>query len=217
LEKRRFDETLDILLVVNPTEDLDGAEREGEIVRKLVQEVSSVKVSEVRGRAATHERLLREFRSGNYDVIHYAGHASFDPASPGRSGILCADRKVLSGEDLTTVADLPVLVFFNACESGRVRKAPKPIDRLQESVSFAEAFLRGGIANFIGTYWPVGDESAEAFAKTFYGQIVAGHPVGDALIAGRRVVKDIGSYDWADYIHYGDPDFCIKETGSRGF
>jgi hypothetical protein len=216
LEKRRFDETLDILLVVNPTEDLDGAEREGEIVRQLVQDVPSVKVTEVRGKAATHDRLLREFRSGSYDVIHYAGHASFDPTSPGKSGILCADRKVLSGEDLTTVADLPVLVFFNACESARVRKAPKPIDRLQESVSFAEAFLRGGIANFIGTYWPVGDESAEAFAKTFYGQIVSGHPVGDALIAGRRVVKEIGSYDWADYIHYGDPDFCIKETGSRG-
>jgi CHAT domain-containing protein len=157
---------------------------------------------------------LREFQSGAYDVIHYAGHAGFNPSDPGKSGILCAGEDVLSGEDLATIGDLPALVFFNACESGRVRKAPrKPMDRLQQSVSFAEAFLRGGIANFIGTYWPVGDDSAEAFARTFYGKIVKGEAVGDALIAGRQVVNDIESYDWADYIHYGDPDFRIKETG----
>ena len=102
-------------------------------------------------------------------------------------------------------------MFFNACESGRVRAAAKPFKRLHESISFAEAFLRGGIANFIGTYWPVGDDSAEAFAKTFYRDIVGGQAVGDALIAGRDAVRKIGSFDWADYIHYGDPDFRIKE------
>ncbi|MCH5375980.1 MAG: CHAT domain-containing protein, partial [Planctomycetes bacterium] len=213
LEKRRFDKTLDILLVIDPTEDLKGAEREGEIIRRLIQDLPTVRLTEIRGAAASRGRLLHEFQSGAYDVIHYAGHAGFNEADPGKSGILCAGSEVLSGEDLATVADLPALVFFNACESGRVRKASKPIERLRESVSFAEAFLRGGIANFIGTYWPVGDESAEAFAKTFYGDIVRGRAVGDALIAGRRVVNKLGSFDWADYIHYGDPDFCIKEAG----
>jgi CHAT domain-containing protein len=87
---------------------------------------------------------------------------------------------------------------------------------LQESVSFAEAFLRGGIANFIGTYWPVRDDSAEAFAKTFYGNIVDGHAVADALIEGRKAVHELGRPDWADYIHYGDPDFRIKETINWG-
>ncbi len=211
LEKRRFDKTLDILLVVNPTEDLNGAEREGEIIRRLIKDIPSVNITEIGGKAATRERLLREFQSGAYDVIHYAGHAGFDKNDVGKSGILCSDRKVLSGVDLATIGDLPALVFFNACESGRIRKAAKPIKRLQESVSFAEAFLRGGIANFIGTYWPVGDESAEAFAKTFYGGIVSGQAIGDALIAGRRVVQKLRSVDWADYIHYGDPDFRIKE------
>ena len=212
LEKRRFDETLDILLVVNPTEDLDGAEREGEIIRQLVRDLSNVVVTPIWGKDATRKRLLGEFKSGAYDVIHYAGHAWFDETAPENSGILCHDHDTLSGSDLATISDLPALVFFNACESGRVRKTFKPIKRLQESVSFAEAFLRGGIANFIGTYWPVGDASAEAFAKTFYGGIVKGEPIGDALLAGRRVVEELGSYDWADYIHYGDPDFRIKEV-----
>jgi hypothetical protein len=215
LEKRRFDKKLDILLIVNPTEDLDGAEREGEIIRRLIKDVPAVEIKEVHGKAATKDRLLGEFQSGAYDVIHYAGHAEFNRDAPGHSGILCSDHHVLSGADLAMIGDLPALVFFNACESGRVRKAARPIKRLQESVSFAEAFLRGGIANFIGTYWPVGDESAEAFAKTFYRDIVNGQAVGDALLAGRRAVRHIESYDWADYIHYGDPDFRIKEgTGS---
>jgi len=213
-EKRMFDKTLDILLVINPTGDLEGAEREGMIVRQLIKDVPQVKVTEVAGKAATRDRLLREFPSGAYDVIHYAGHAMFDASDPGRSGILCSD-KVLTGEDLAVVGNLPALVFFNACESGRVRKGPKSgppeMGGLQKSVSFAEAFLRGGIANFIGTYWPVGDDSAEAFAKTFYGGIVQGQAIGDALIAGRRAVQQLGSFDWADYIHYGDPDFQIKQ------
>jgi hypothetical protein len=218
LEKRRFGKTLDILLIVNPTEDLDGAEREGEIIRRLIKDIPAVNVSEIGGKAATKKRLLREFQSGRYDVIHYAGHAEFNSESPELSGILCSDEQVLSGADLTTIGDLPALVFFNACESGRLRKPPKPIKRLAESVSFAEAFLRGGIANFIGTYWPVCDESAEAFAKTFYGGLVSGQPIGDALIDGRRVVKHLAkrcSYDWADYIHYGDPDFQVKAVGER--
>jgi hypothetical protein len=211
LERRRFDEKLDILLVIDPTLDLDGAKREGEIIHELTQNVPSANVTAISGKAATKDRLLKEFQSGAYDIIHYAGHAGFDEDAPEKSGIRCSEGEVLTGGDLTAIGDLPALVFFNACQSARVRKAPKPINELEKSVSFAEAFLRGGIANFICTYWPVGDESAEEFAKTFYQSIVDGQAVGDALLAGRQVVHDLGNYDWADYIHYGDPDFRIKE------
>ena len=192
-----------------------GAEREGDIIRQLIKDVPQVKVTEVAGKAATRDRLLQEFQSGDYDVMHYAGHAMFDANDPGRSGILCSGRIVLTGQDLAVIGNLPALVFFNACESARVRKAPsdgpQALEGLEKSVSFAEAFLRGGIANFVGTYWPVGDASAEAFAKTFYGGIVQGQAIGDALIAGRSEVQKLGSFDWADYIHYGDPDFRIKQ------
>lgn len=75
----------------------------------------------------------------------------------------------LTGTDIGTIGNLPKLVFFNACESGRVRRpVPKPatspppkakkhgvvvgIDPSRGRVAPAEAFLRGGIANFIGTY-----------------------------------------------------------------
>ena len=34
-------------------------------------------------------------------------------------------------------------------------------DGLSNTIGFAESFLSGGVANYLGTYWPVGDEAGE--------------------------------------------------------
>ena len=169
------------------------------------------------GRDATRTNLLADFRSGQYDIIHYAGHAFFDAVSPERSGILCHNRQVLSGADLVGLGNLPSLVFFNACEAGRIRRGtekkktslaiPKRVER---TVSLAEAFLRGGVANYLGTFWPVGDEAAEKFALSFYTELLQGQSIGQALQKGRGAVQELQSVDWADYIHYGNPYFSVK-------
>ncbi|HEY7760642.1 MAG TPA: CHAT domain-containing protein [Burkholderiales bacterium] len=217
LEERRQDLELNLLLVVNPTLDLDGAEEEGRRVRELLAGEPAVRIDELRGRDASRPALERAFRSGKYDVIHYAGHAFFDEADPAASGILCAGKAVLSGRDLAGLGNLPALVFFNACEAGRVRRAgragqaaPSMRERIDRNVGLAEAFLRGGVANYVGTYWPVGDEPAKLFAEQFYRSLMQGQSIGDALLAGRRTVWDRKSVDWADYIHYGSHDFVLK-------
>ncbi len=216
LEERRQDLELNLLLVVNPTLDLDGAEEEGRRIRELLAGEPAVRIDELRGRDASRPALERAFRSGKYDVIHYAGHAFFDEADPAASGILCAGKAVLSGRDLAGLGNLPALVFFNACEAGRVRRAragqaaPSMRARIDRNVGLAEAFLRGGVANYVGTYWPVGDEPAKLFAEQFYRSLMQGQSIGDALLAGRRVVWDRKSVDWADYIHYGSHDFVLK-------
>ena len=71
--------------------------------------------------------------------------------------------------------------------------------------------MRGGVANFMGTYWPVGDEAADAFADAFYSNVLTGKSIGEALQAGRGAVREIPSKDWANYIFYGNPDFVLKE------
>jgi CHAT domain-containing protein len=110
-------------------------------------------------------------------------------------------------------------MFFNACESARIRArrgARKPNarrrlkQRIEENVGLAESFLRGGAANYVGTYWPVGDDAAEAFSTTLYDALVEGQTVGESLNRGRKAVEKLGSVDWADYIHYGSYDFTIK-------
>jgi pimeloyl-ACP methyl ester carboxylesterase len=229
LEQRRLGPTLDVLLVVNPTGDLDGAEEEGTRLLQILEHMRpAVRVRELRGAAARRQELMNCFASGEYDVVHYAGHAFFDEASPARSGLVCAYDEVLSGADIATLGSLPSLVFFNACEAARVRKSRtrSPLtrspglsvrDRVQRAVGFAEAFLRGGIANFIGTYWPVGDAAAKAFAEAFYEQVVAGRSLHHAMLSGRGAAHEAGSVDWADYVLYGDPGFVLKaETAETG-
>jgi CHAT domain-containing protein len=204
---------------VNPTGDLEGAEQEGVRLRKLFGAQSRLRIQTVEGAQATRKRLLDAFCSGAWDVIHYAGHAYFDALHPARSGILCHRGEVLAGSDLASLSNLPSLVFFNACESSRIRSArtkakgkePRDIGRrIERNVSFAEAFLRGGIANYVGSYWPVGDASAELFSLAFYGGLLAGRTVGEALGEAREKLRGERFVDWTDYVHFGSYDFVVK-------
>ena len=109
---------------------------------------------------------------------------------------------MLGGRDLAGLGDLPTLVFFNACEAGRVRgqgrnRGPTIAVRVARNVGLAESFLQGGVANYLGTYWPVGDEAAEVFADVFYKGVVRGTALGEAVQNGRRAVRETGSKDWA--------------------
>jgi hypothetical protein len=208
-EERRLSPRLELLLVVNPTEDLPGAEEEGDRLARLLG-ATDAGVTTLHGTTATRARLLEEFRSGRYDVIHYAGHAYFDPYSPASSGILCAGGRVLSGADLASLDSLPALVCFNACESGRVRQASQVQRALGRSAGFAEAFLRGGVANFVGTWWPVSDAAGLRFAAVLYERLMAAESIGSAVIAARSAIRALDSADWANYLHYGGFDFALK-------
>jgi CHAT domain-containing protein len=217
---RREDGTLSVLLVVNPTLDLDGAEREGARVQQLLSRTPGTRIELRHGADARKDRLAADLRSGLYDVVHYAGHAFFDPEDPAQSGILCANRQILTGADLAGFGNLPSLVFFNACEAGRVRgrgveKKSKHRDRrlgLERNVGLAEAFLRGGVANYLGTYWPVGDGVAETFADALYTRILDHAPLGAAVLAARSAVREKhpSSADWSNYMLYGSHDFVLK-------
>ena len=114
-----------------------------------------------------------------------------------------------------TAASMPTKA--SAAKAARAKDAkykPGASSSLDKTVSFAEAFLRGGVANYIGTYWSVGDASAKTFAGTLYSRLIAGDTVGDALLAARREVFDkLKNLDWADYIHYGNQSFALKDTG----
>ncbi len=229
LHSRRQSSELNVLLVINPTGDLNGAEVEGTRLQALFEKLPSVRCKVVRGDDASRARLMSELRSGVHDVVHYAGHASFDAAHPGRSGLLCSGHEVLGGADLAALPSLPSLVFFNACETGRLRSRGRSArktavaataeeamtSRVNKNIGVAEALLRGGIANYVGTYWPVSDQAAEVFAGRFYRALLAGDAMGSAVALARQAVKQVKSVDWADYIHYGDQSFRLKTGAPR--
>lgn len=203
---------LKVLLVIDPTEDLDGARKEGERIRKLLR-ARDIQFRELEGPQARKGELLRCFQSGEYDLVHYAGHAFFDPNHRAGSGILCHGHEVLSGGDLASLRQLPSLMFFNACESARVRRPgglqAASNEPVRGTIGFAESFLAGGVANYLGTYWPVDDDAAEAFATEFYSMLLDGKTLGDAVLRGRQAVFGQGSGDWADYVLYGITSFRL--------
>lgn len=255
-DARRLDGRLRILLVVNPTEDLDGADDEGERLLSMIEKKrAGILCDKLEHQQATKTALLDRFRSGEYDVVHYAGHGQFEPGLPRNSGLVCANDMILSGRDLEDVSNLPALVFFNACEVGRVRRRrgagsgsderrregaqPRderggrtaagrrreqeggrvtarrlPLNRKQSvatSSGVAESLLRGGVSNFLGTFWPVGDKAATNFAQEFYGKLLSGDTVQAAVLAGRQRLQKERERDWADYMHYGPVGYRLKE------
>jgi hypothetical protein len=217
-------DALRVLLVSDPTADLPGAADEGDALAALLTG-RGIRFDRLENRTATRDRILAALGAGTYDVLHFAGHASFDPDNPGRSGLVCHGQEILRGEDLEGLGHLPALVFCNACEAARVRKrgvgkapAPRPSPHrafgLRRSASVAEAFLAGGVANFLGTHWPVGDEAAAIFSHGLYESLVNGAALGEAVLRARKLVAATRSIDWADYVHYGNPDFRLTLPGA---
>ena len=212
---RREQRELGVLLIANPTGDLPGAETERERIAHILSRNRSVRLTEIVGGAATLARVTAEFESGRHDVIHFAGHASFDVQQPGDGGLVLADGE-LSGALASALGRLPPLVMFNACESARLRRgaARRRNDSqrgngIARNLSLAESLLRAGVAHYVGTHWPVEDASATAFATVFYRELLRGS-IGSALVKARRAVHARRSPDWADYVHYGDAEFRLK-------
>jgi len=215
LEQRRQDGVVTLLLVIDPTEDLEGARKEAQRIREIAASMSkTLKLTELLGAEAARQRVRDELRSGKYDVLHYAGHAFFDAGNPGSSGLTCAKGEVLTGADITGIGNLPSLVFFNACEAARTRGMAKKSATARQTAGLAESLLRGGIANFMGTYWPVDDDAAAAFAATFYKALLEPQPLGAAILSARNAVRALSpqtARDWADYVLYGSYDFLLEE------
>jgi hypothetical protein len=189
---------LRMLLVVNPTGDLEGTEREADEVRKALVGVRGIEIRrELWREQATKAALLAALSDEEIDVLHYAGHAFFDKPGFDGSGIECADGTLglreLSGTDLA-----PRAVFFNACQSARVRRQVLG----EVAQAFAEYFLRAGIEAYVGTFWPVSDVAAAKFAGGMYRALARGEPLDEAVRLARAEIA--GMDDWANYVLYGD-------------
>jgi CHAT domain-containing protein len=194
---------LDVLLIVNPTEDLPGTEVEADaVIRIIEQSKDRVKLKELRGKQATKEAVRKAL--GEADVVHYCGHAFFNGPGRDQSGLLLAGREPLTLEDLEKITSLPRVAFVNACEAGRVRGS-----MTTEAAAFAELFLRSGVEAYLGTYWEVGDTAAASFATGVYARLAEGQTLESAVTKSRAELLRADERDWANYILYGDGRFKL--------
>jgi len=220
----RRDGSIDVLLISNPTDDLAEAEKEAKKLREVLSADSRFRVDHsLCGAAATRGAILGKLASGRYDIVHYCGHAFFDPANRDACGLVCAQQEVLTGRDVAGIAKLPFLMVLNGCQSAKTRRggkgpakqktAGRPVGWTAAAQTIAETMLCSGIANLVGTFWPVDDAGAQRFAVRFYQELLAGHALGVAVTVARKELHP-GNSDWANYALFGNP---MTRLGPEGF
>lgn len=106
-------------------------------------------------------------------IVHFAGHAFFDAATPDRSYLLLrsesgAQQPVYITELCEWARQSPDLMFFylSACQgaSGAAEESREHSDFL----GIADALLRAGVPAVLGFRWPVSDCGARRLAVKFY-------------------------------------------------
>ncbi len=171
---------------------------------------------------ADYAEVIDRLLSGDYDIVHFCGHAVHDAQRAGRSGWVFDDLQLLSGSDLEGAERAPRMVFANACASAQLQQPAGAGAGLLEGL--ADAFFQQGVRHYIGTAWSVPSQPARLLALEFYRTLFGTErcSVGDALLAARQVVhadesaaaaaadhaddsEGAGTATWAAYQHYGDP------------
>jgi class 3 adenylate cyclase/CHAT domain-containing protein len=205
-----------LTIISDPQGNLPAAHREGS---DLAERFGSTERISVRMKANADIGYVRKALRQS-TLIHYCGHAEYDDENPSGSGWLLSDGR-LSAADIMQMAEgskvSPLLVFANACHSGRAEEWSV---RSQERIyGLAKAFLLSGVRHYIGTLWEVLDAPGHEFSTLFYGSLLRGRPIGVALRHARRGVIESRGEEcliWASYVLYGDPSVGIFGVAGEG-
>ena len=211
-KKDRTGKALRFLLIYSdpdPNARLTAAGREVQRIKDALKD--RVEVIDLQPEKITGKTLNRILLDGDYDVIHYTGHAAFDEDNPDLSGLLLWNKEVFFAQKMRRLLEGRPLVFVNACESGRIANEENPqqlkraLQRPAEGI--LSSFIYGGAASCIGSVWPVYDNSAAEFAIAFYRRVLEGFMVGEALrqarLESKKEFRD--QITWASFVLYGDP------------
>lgn len=207
---------LKMLIVVDPTESLPNAVEEADQICELLEACDNLEVSVISGKQLRKIDLLQALNE--CDVVHYAGHAVFDPQQPNNSGWVLHDA-VLTASEISRVPHPPFLVFSNACQAGATTRWQPDAIYQGQAFGIGSAFLLAGTQNYIGTFCVIYDAYSAAFAANFYRHLLQGERLGAALSAARRGAgHDAGRNGllWASYVHYGNPTFGLPLAPTTG-
>jgi len=157
--------------------------------------------------------------SGEFDLVHYSGHADTNDQFPDKTGWRFKDGEFLTPGELEALEQPPAIVVANACLSGQLGKNPLLVP------SLADAFFKRGVYDYIGTSWQVKEQPAVAFAQAFYESLFTLSPdeqqsatIGDAVQSARRALyqaREKFGNAWGAYQHYGDPTRQVQLPRQR--
>jgi CHAT domain-containing protein len=157
--------------------------------------------------------VIKKLLAGDYDFIHYCGHAFFDKVSPQKSGWIVGEDSsdVVRSFIFKDLSKPPAMVFCNACESAEFPDAA--LCSSEFGYSLAGGFMNANVSIYIGNVVKVTDDSALVFAIDFYKKLFKeSKSVGSSLAETRtrRIAGDGNDPSWAGYVLYGAPTFRVS-------
>ncbi|MDD2751705.1 MAG: CHAT domain-containing protein [Candidatus Omnitrophica bacterium] len=209
---RALNNTLKMLILANPTNDLNSAYAEGKFIRNHFDHRR--KQVKINFKSTQIESLYVKKNLHDYDIVHFAGHAEHDQDNPQGSGWVLSDGK-FSAQDIRVLGEafsLPHLVFSNACHSAQLEDLALETDYQDKTYNLAAAFLFSGVRHYIGCAWKIEDRVSLSFAKEFYTLLIDGECVGECVRRGRlKLIDEFGpaANFWASHLLYGDPNFVF--------
>jgi len=182
-------------------EDLNYTLEEGKTVFGLASKF--VPDTRFLANADVKEALLSDFRE--YSVIHFAGHAVFNPEEPLASGLVLGDGSVLTAarilQDSSFRTNRGKLLILSACQTG-----VNVITSGGEIVGLARALFFAGMPNLISSLWEVADMSTAQLMQDFHGIWQAGKTsISTALREAqtKALREGLPIHAWAPFIHLG--------------
>lgn len=158
----------------------------------------------VRAVPARFDSLIETLAAGGFDGWHLCGHGLPSRGSPSAAGLPLDDYRVLTPQDLESVAGgfgrSRPLLFLNGCHTGRIGW------NLTSMGGWAKQAVDLGAGAFLGAVWAIDSQAAAAFAKNFYDRFFdRGMPFAKAVRETRQVVRAHGGGTWLAYAAYGHP------------
>jgi len=201
---------LKMLVLADPKGNLKGAYEEGVQIRDFMdKDMDFVNVS-LRSDNVAPDFVREKLR--NFDLVHFAGHADYDPENPGQSSWQLSNGDIKAEEliKMAGTATMPALIFSNACQSARTEAWSISENFQDEIFGLANAFILAGVKHYVGTFWEILDEPSSAFALEFYRHLLSDKTIGQAIRKARQaLINEYGEETivWASYLLYGDPTF----------
>jgi CHAT domain-containing protein len=144
-------------------------------------------------------------------VLHFAGHAVFNPDRPELSYLALGAPRSSRGTGVLEAREIAGLrlpnleiVVLSACQTLSSRTS-----RTGGVAGLASSFLRAGAPAIVSTLWDVNDDVTEPLVAAFHENFAAGRPADDALRRAQLRVLKTGSGQraapaiWAAFIYAG--------------
>ncbi|MBX9938177.1 MAG: CHAT domain-containing protein [Candidatus Obscuribacterales bacterium] len=196
-------------------EDLAYTMEEAKSIADLGKSLAQ-KDAESEARLITNEEVKQALPTmfGQYEVVHFAGHAVFNHEEPLASGLVLSDGSILSAASILEGNSLRTekgfLLVLSACQTG-----VSVVTEGGEILGLTRALMYAGMPNLVLSLWEVADRSTSDLMQDFH-MSLAGRSIKEDLadsvdsIAGALRMAQMKAIDekqpihaWAPFIHFG--------------